>query len=375
MTGAPAMPGVASAVDAAGAGGITTCATYTFIGADGVPTVVDSTWVIPRGNGLPSMTNPGFPPVVSQATITGIPQPPAVGSAAGPVTAVTTAIIIGPDGKPTAVVQTVVIGGPGSGPQGTVTGIPLPVPSVGSAASPVTAVTTAIIIGPDGKPTPVVQTVVIGNPAGEPQGTVTGLPLPPPSGPAIPTGSLNPSLTGLPSLVGYGQGGPTLVPFPAASMSAIVSGGSADAISNVAGEFISGTITGTRTSTFTKVVVPTNGPVVSGGIGGVGGIGGSPPSYDDSLGGRIPAPGSGQLPDSGYGAVPSDITLWPAPSAYGLPPNLPQPGESSSCSTTLKTSTWANVITEETTSYTINFPLTTLVTLPAAKRMFRRQER
>ncbi|KAF7562129.1 hypothetical protein G7046_g2017 [Stylonectria norvegica] len=380
-----ASPGSVPPGNAGGLGGVTTCATYTVIGPDGLPTVIDSTWVNPSPVGVQTAL-PGNPSFVSNhglpsGIVTGVPgqitgapgaQSPGGPPGAGGFTTCTTFTAIGADGHPTIVDATWVIpagnglptatnlGLPSGLPQATVTGGPQPYPPANSDAGPITAVTTAVIIGPDGKPTPVVQTVVIGASsalaatAGAPQGTVAGIPAPPPSGPVVSTGGLSPFPSGYPSLGEYGP------------VNSVASG--ADAASNLGGLITSGTITGTRTSTITAIVDPASNTILPGGAGG------PPPAYNDPWGNGAPGAGIGQNPSGNYGPVPTDATLWPASSAYGP---VPSPASSTPCTTTtLQTSTWINVISEQTTSYTFAYPLTTLatVTVSPAKRFFRRQE-
>lgn len=364
VTGFPSTLGPAGS-GAPGAGvAVTTCTSYTVIGSDGLPTVVDSTWVIPgavdtQGSlpGVPSFVTDAFPPGLPTGIpgqITGSPElpPPGDSGVGGGVTTCVTYTVIGTDGLPTVVDSTWVVptesalptgtsfGFPPGSPQNTITGIPLSFTS-DAAAGQFTVLTTAVVVGPDGQPTPVVQTVVLtsasdlGLPTGAPQGTVSGIPAPPPSGPFISSGDSNPLSTAYPSLSEYG----------AASLSPIVGGSSADA----QGTFVSGTVTGTLTSTMTQIVDSTGGPILSGGTA-------EPPLSSDPLGNGV------HISDVGYGPIPSEITLWPQAS-------------------NLQTSIWTNVIEEPTTTYTIKFPLTTMATItvpagsPAGRRVVRRQDR
>ncbi|KAF4980379.1 hypothetical protein FZEAL_3609 [Fusarium zealandicum] len=335
--------GIPAGVDA------TTCSTYTMIGPDGLPTVVDSTWVIPGAVDTQSGA-PGNPSFVSDSLPSGLPTgiPAQVTASSGlpsengqgDANGITTCIsytLVGTDGLPTVVESTFVI--PTGAEKSTetslglpsITGIPQPGPSDGSQGT-FTTLTTAIIIGPDGQPTPTVQTIVFSDSSalgasGVPQETVSSVPAPSPSGPIFSTGDVTPISSGVPSLNDYGAG------LPNESMSAIVTGSSADSASGS----VSGTVTGTRTWTVTSVIGSTGGPVFSSGAD-------EPmPSYDP-------------VRDA---SAPIEVTLWPL----------------SAPSTTLQTSTWTNVIVEETTSYTINFPLTTLATVTVpGKRLFRRQD-
>ncbi|KAF4472372.1 hypothetical protein FALBO_727 [Fusarium albosuccineum] len=331
---------------------ITTCTSYTIIGTDGLPTVVDSTWVIPGAINTQSAL-PENPPFVTGVLPSGLPtgapgqvtpsQALPSGGNPGGATGITTCIsytVIGTDGAPTVVESTLVIPTVTGLPSGTslglpsISGAPQPVPSDGSAGT-FTSLTTAVIIGPDGQPTSTVQTVILsassalGASGGVPQGTVSGLPSSLPSGPVFTTGDANPFSSGTPSLNDYGAG------LPDESMSGIFAGSSADA----QGDSVTGTVTGTRTWTVTSVVDSMGRPVFSTGMA-------EPlPSYD---------PLGNAASDQA-----SEVTLWPL----------------SAPSTSVQTSTWTNVIAAETTSYTINFPLTTLVTITVpGKRHIRRQE-
>ncbi|KAH7122887.1 hypothetical protein EDB81DRAFT_731477 [Dactylonectria macrodidyma] len=322
--------------------GITTCTSYTAIGADGLPTVIDSTWVIPGAantqgplSGNPSYVSnpspPGFPTGVP-GKITASPELPypGDGSARGVATCASYTII-GADGLPTVVESTWVVPDESALPTATGADFPQITSSTSDAAAgQFTVVTTEIVVGTDGQPTPVVQTVVLTSASdlGVPHGTVSGLPAPPPSGPVISSGDLHPLPTGLPALSDYG----------AASGFPSVVGSSDDAQAT----FISGTVTGTLTYTTTQVVDSTGEPIFSDGA-------------QDPLGTGVP------VPDVGYGPVPSEITLWPQAS-------------------NVQTSIWTNLIEEPTTTYTIKFPLTTMatITVPAGssvgKRVLRRQD-
>ncbi|KAM5341667.1 hypothetical protein ACJ41O_014698 [Fusarium nematophilum] len=361
-TGIPAFPSSGTVGSGIPAGeGITTCTSYTIIGPDGRPTVVDSTWVIPgainTGSALPG--NPSFVSdslpsglptgIPGQATITSsLPSEGNLGDVAG-ITTCTTFTILGTDGLPTIVDSTWVIPTGSDLPTGTnlglpsITGVPEPIPSDGSAGA-FTTLTTAVIIGPDGKPTATVQTVILsassalGVSTSAPQGTISGIPAPAPSGPVLTSGDIDPLSSAIPTLNDYGAG------LPDESLSAIVTGASGNAVD----ASVTGTVTGTRTWTITSVIDPAGSPIFSGGVV-------EPASSYDPLG----TGASDQLPQTAYGPVPSEITLWPL----------------SAPSTSLKTSTWTNVIVEETTSYTINYPLTTLATVTVpGKRLVRRQD-
>ncbi|KAJ4218415.1 hypothetical protein NW759_008308 [Fusarium solani] len=364
---ASGLPGVSSSGSAGSGvvtgGGITTCTSYTMIGPDGLPTVVDSTWVIPGaietqpGNpaltsdtfssGLPSGV-PGSPSFVSDDFPSGLPTgvpgqitaSPGLPSGSNPngqagITTCITYTVLGTDGLPTIIDSTLVI------PTGTeLTGTNPGLPSVTGVAQPdssddsagtFASLTTAIIIGPDGKPTLTVQTVIFGDSSAlgvstsAPQGAISDVSSLPPFGPVVTSVDLGPLVTGSPSIDSYGA------ITSDQSMSGLVADSSADA----QGDSVTGTVTGTLTWTVTSVVDSTGGPVFSSGAS-------DPLAPYNTLG----------------SPAPSEFTLWPLSS----PP------------VTLQTSTWTNVVVEETTSYTLKFPLTTLATITVGKRHIRRQE-
>lgn len=308
-----------------GANAVTTCTSYTVLGPNGVPTVVESTFVVLASSALPAVTNGlPLPPTQASGFPQGTPNLPEGGNFA---TTCITVGVIGPDGFTTPVIQTIVIPTSGLGnalPAQTNLGYPslvpaqtgLPLPQGGLSATPAgsglfTTCITVTTLGPDGMATPVVQTIV---------GLPSGVDLGAPSG----------SLINLPTLTQYGSFGtglPVVLP-----PSAVVSGLAEP----------TGTVTGTRTSTFTV----TNGPD------------GRPASlipYSDEWNNQAPVLESSPLSNNAYGSLPNG------------PSHL---------ATALQTSTWTNVIPEQTTTYTINFPLTTMatVTLPNRRVMRRQQE-
>ncbi|KAF5254086.1 hypothetical protein FOXYS1_14443, partial [Fusarium oxysporum] len=251
--------------------------------------------------------------------------------------------VIGTDGLPTVVDSTFVV------PTGTATTAEGTSLTDGQADSSLgspeafTTITTAVVLGPDGKPTPTEQTIVfsdssaLGISADVPQGTSSGITPPSNSEPILTTGGLGPLSTSIPTLNGYNGG------MPEESMSVILTDASADA----QGTSASSTTTGTFTWTVTSVVDTSNGPMFSDGAEQPPFT--SKPSGDGS---------SDQLPQTAYGPVASENTLWPL----------------SAGTATLQTTTWTNVIEDETTSYTIDYPLTTLATVAVhRKRFFRRQ--
>ncbi|KAF4965488.1 hypothetical protein FSARC_6721 [Fusarium sarcochroum] len=348
-----------------GSEAITACTSYTIIGPNGLPTVVDSTWVIPGSVDTqsalpedPSFVSDSIPsglPTGIPGQVTASPSLPSDGDQ-GNMPGLTTCItytIIGTDGLPTVVDSTFLVSTGTATPTGT--GLTLPsitsdTQAVSSLGSPgtFTTLTTAVILGPDGKPTSTVQTVVFSDSsalavsAGVPEGTVSGITSPAASGPVFTTGDLNSLSTGVPSLNGYDNGNDNGISDE--PMSAIITDGSADA----QGTSATGTTTGTFIWTVTSVINPSDGPVFSSGAA-------QPPATFNPSGDGA----SDQLPQTAYGSVASESTLWPL----------------SAGPTTLQTTTWTNVIKAGTTSYTINYPLTTLATITVpGKSRIRRQE-
>lgn len=367
----------------------TTCTTYTVLGPDGLPTVVDTTWVVPPAfeTGSALATDASGPLSAPAGQITGAPGAPLPGSD-GDITTCSTYTVIGPDGLPSAVETTFVVPAEASRAQATngqlTSGIqaapwsaasagPAP-PSAGGPGSPggdgsagegpLTTCITVMTTGTDGILTPVEQTVVIPPASGAQLPDITdqsalplttaGLPDSAPTGPVIGNGNSGPGDNGDPNISGYGgdasDGDAGTVAPPGGP---VQTGASADPLT--AGEPTM-TVTGTRTSTLTVIADPTGGPVIS----GPSGI----PLSDYGAGGAgEPLPATA-LPDNG-GAGPSESTLFPAGSvAYGGAGSGGVP----------VTSTWSNAIPEGTTTYLLKFPLTTLATLPA-KRALRRDAR
>jgi hypothetical protein len=296
----PGAPGYPQQTGPFGAGASTTCTTFTQLGADGLPTVVDVTWTVPA----PAQTTIGAPSVVS--SVAGLPQ--GTSPSAPEVSAVTTSFTI-------------------------------------------------VNIGPNGLPTPVVKTVVL-TPAPVPTATGAGIPFPLPSGPVIDTAQIQ-----TPSLSAYGpelSGFPTIgVPFPP-NLPSIFSNGLPPLITGP----LSGILTGPGAGTPT----PVSNPFDQSSNLGIPGFpltpGATPPSYGSDLNDGAVRPGPS-------GPLPTDATLWPSVVAYNTP-SAASPALSLPC-TTLKTSTWVNIIPEQTTTYTLNYPFTTLaaVTSPVKLRGFR----
>ncbi|GJN70987.1 hypothetical protein PLIIFM63780_002422 [Purpureocillium lilacinum] len=356
----------------AGQPGITTCLTYTAIGPDGRPTIVESTVVMPASDAVPTTSGLGLPSAVPPQQ-SGLPQGISV-TAGNLITTAVTVDVLGPNGVATPVVETIVLtpstngvsvlptvtslGFPSIAPDQMPTNLPQGIPPF----TPGNAVTTCVtvdIVGPNGVATPVVQTIVLtpiapgsGNPTAGPIANTAGLPLPL-SG-QVP--GLSTAVSGVPPLDAYGSEQPNLqTVFPPSA-----------AVSGVDG-LPTGITPGSGNTVYT-IVTGSNGiPVLSP-------VTGLPlPSYGSSeQAGAVPgnnaapagAPtGASQVPN-GYGWGESQ-----AGAAYG-------PLSFGAAATALQTATWTNVIPEQTTTYTINFPFTTLVTVAVPdKHALKRQVR
>lgn len=356
----------------AGQPGITTCLTYTAIGPDGRPTIVESTVVMPASDAVPTASGLGLPSAVPPQQ-SGLPQGISV-TAGNLITTAVTVDVLGPNGVATPVVETIVLtpstngvsvlptvtslGFPSIAPDQMPTNLPQGIPPF----TPGNAVTTCVtvdIVGPNGVATPLVQTIVLtpiapgsGNPTAGPIANTAGLPLPL-SG-QVP--GLSTAVSGVPPLDAYGSEQPNLqTVFPPSA-----------AVSGIDG-LPTGITPGSGNTVYT-IVTGSNGiPVLSP-------VTGLPlPSYGSSeQAGAVPgnngapagAPtGAGQVPN-GYGWGESQ-----AGAAYG-------PLSFGAAATALQTATWTNIIPEQTTTYTINFPFTTLVTVAVPdKHALKRQVR
>ena len=163
----------------------TTCTTYTVVGTDGLPTIVHSTWAVQTASS-PAVTAAPF-------TDGSLPQGTMQASPGGQdITSCTSFTIIGSDGKPTVIESTLVMpsslvsatGQPQNAPNTAVSGqvTPLPAPLTVEGGSPsqaggVTTCTTFTVIGQMGRLTVVDSTYVIKAPAGTPDsGVITGIP-------------------------------------------------------------------------------------------------------------------------------------------------------------------------------------------------------
>ncbi|RGP71858.1 hypothetical protein FLONG3_6972 [Fusarium longipes] len=349
-------PTVAIGPGGFGSGEITTCTSYTMIGSDGLPTVVDTTWVIPESANTQSEP-PSNPAFVSDSLPSDLPtgiSGPLTSSAGTPsngdqgnmlgVTTCVTYTTLGKNGLPTVVDTTFMIPSAIATPAGTSLIIPTVNGDGQTDALPnptgvYTTTTTAAILGPDGNPTPTVQTIVfsdssaLGVSAGAPQGASSGIPLSDVAGPVFTSGGLNTFPTDTPALNGYDDG------ISDASMSAILTDGSAAA----EGTSMTGTTTGTLTWTVTSITNSPGGPIFSDSAA-------QPPFESETSDNGVHS----GLAQPAYGSVDTESTLWPLPA--------------------VQTSTWTNVIKAETTSYTFNYPLTTLATVNAPMRRFDRRQ-
>lgn len=348
--------------------GLTTCVTYTVIGTNGLPTVLESTVVMPNSDALPTSTGVGLPSIVPEDQVGALPQGISVPAQVGQgYTTCITVDILGPNGVATPVVETVVLTPQSSGLHGaavTTVGFPsivpqglsdLPqgiTPSGTAIASPITTAVTFTVVGPNGAASPVVQTIVI-TPAPQAPTPVVSSPQ------TVPVGGSALS----PGLEAYGsesQIAPTVVSPPVVN-------------SAVAG-LPAGTDVAPKSPALTIVTGPGGIPVLSVISAAPLSVYGNPGSSDNK---GLPA--SGPVPQGslgGYGWQPAASS----PAGYGGFSSLFNP-QAGPVATSLQTSTWVNVIPEPTTTYTLNFPLTTLttVTVPAkvtaAKRLVQNQRR
>ncbi|KAL3961017.1 hypothetical protein ACCO45_006134 [Purpureocillium lilacinum] len=392
-SGIPGSPGPVISGGAGSQPGITTCTTYTVLGADGRPTIVDTTYLVPGPVATPVVSNvgggvvtgaPGQPsgspgsrcpatPVnlgsrhASLPTASGLGLPSAVppqqsglpqgisATAGNLLTTAVTVDVLGPNGVATPVVETIVLtpstngvsvlptvtslGFPSIAPDQMPTNLPQGIPPF----TPGNAVTTCVtvdIVGPNGVATPVVQTIVLtpiapgsGNPTAGPIANTAGLSLPP-SG-QVP--GLSTAASGVPRSMRMVRSSPTcrqsfLPPLPS----------------------LDGHWFQRNSHVVTRHWTPLPSYGNSEQAGAVPGNNGAPVG--------VPT-GAGQVPN-GYGWGESQ-----AGAAYG-------PLSFGAAATALQTATWTNVIPEQTTTYTINFPFTTLVTVAVPdKHALKRQVR
>ncbi|KAK2616587.1 hypothetical protein QQS21_000410 [Conoideocrella luteorostrata] len=346
----------------------TTCVSYTALGADGVPTVMESTIIVSNSNPLPTAASTGLSPMVPQGQTDSLPAGlQATPQADKPYTTCITVDILGPNGVATPVVETIVLTPPVSGQLGTtvpatIIGRPSVAPQAlsdlpqgtvpsGLAANSITTSVTLTILGPNG-PSTVVETIVI---TPRPQALTSGV-----------ENSLSvaeAASTGLSTSPGLQEYGPVSSPVQAISPPAV--------LSSASGVLPAGTDGATKSAVFTIVTGAGGIPVLSIVTDApVSAYGDSAHSDDKGL------PGTGSISQSSpgaYGWLPADAS----PVEYGaLSLSSPQ----QAIPVTIQTSTWVNVIPEPTTTYTMKFALTTLATVivptraSVARRAIRRQD-
>lgn len=305
----------------------TVCSTYTTIGSDGLPTAHETTWTLPTQYGTQSN--------------------------AGAVTT-TCYTTIGADGLQTTIEATVPAASPISSTLGVSVGLPSFVSQPASSVSAAGAVTTQVtvdIVGPNGSTSRVIETIAIAS-----DQTIVDIPTIPavvasaniPTMPLPLLTSLVPAVTTLPQ--GYSD--ISYYGTPVATLSSVAPP------SVISG--IGATLPG--------------GSIVLGGATLPPAMPGSPPAPSaygsDSFSSTVlptanlPPYDSSEL--EGYGSFTEDPGNWASSILYGsLPSNVSDVAATlTSCNTTsLSTGTWTNIIPEQTTTYTIDFPYTTMVTV------------
>lgn len=303
----------------------TVCSTYTTIGSDGLPTAQETTWTLPTQYGTQSN--------------------------AGAVTT-TCYTTIGADGLPTTVDVTIPAPTPTLSTLEVSIGLPSFVSQPESSISAAGAVTTQVtvdVVGPNGSTSRVIETIVI--PSDE---TIVGIPTIPAvvASANIPTMPL-PSLTSLvPAVTTLPQGYSDISDYgtPVATLSAVAP---QSVISGIGATLPGGSVI---------LGGPTLPPTVPG----------SPPAaYGGDGFSSTVLPTANLAPyDSseleGYGSFTEDPGNWASSILYGSLPSTVSDitATPTLCNTTsLSTGTWTNIIPEQTTTYTINFPYTTMVTV------------
>lgn len=390
---------------------------FTAIGPDGSPTIIDTTWIIPvPPTSVMSGLNPLPSGVISSGRIvSGLPsEVVSEATTESPITSVmgtltcTTVTVVGPDMRPTVTELTIIA--PTGAPAATTSNI-VPPPFVAPASMtnlasqpPITStsVVTTItwkVIGADGTVSAIVQTItapsgsiVAGIPSSLPTAVTANIPFP---GATRSSGDV-PFLTPYGSASTSGQG--------PASVVSIVSGVDSipTSVPAPSGAGLPPIITGEPPAYGFDTALPL--PSYETPVGSQKTIGASPIHYDSSssdsdwissiLYGSFPTPtppatplpetpAPGTLlpgtPQPGTPAPTLEPTFEPSPEPTPDPSPNPITSVNPSVVTTLVTSTWTNIIPEETTTYVIKFPLTTLATItiprgPAfRKRLLRRQ--
>ncbi|KAM3448237.1 hypothetical protein MY3296_007976 [Beauveria thailandica] len=400
---------------------------FTAIGPDGSSTIIDTTWIIPvPSTSLMSGLNP-LPSKVfsSEQIVSGLPSNAASeATSQSPIASVmgiptcTTVTVVGPDMRLTVTELTIIA--PTGAP--TATTFTLAPPSFVAPASmtnlvsqsPITSnsISTTMtwkVIGADGTVSPIIQTITV------PSGSI--IPDIPASLPAAVTANFpQPTVTGssgnVPLLTPYGTVSATgEIP---SSVSSVVSGiGSMPTfVSAPPGSEESHPIT-EEPPAYTLATALPNSSYRTTTIGSQDTVRSSPMQYGMSspdsdwissiLYGSFPVPTPPVTPMPG--TPEADPVPTPVPGTPGTDPvPAPAPGNPESAPlptpapvtpettpeplpapatpeavTTLVTSTWTNTITEQTTTYVIKFPLTTMatVTVPRVsafrKRLLRRQ--
>ncbi|KAG5919885.1 hypothetical protein E4U42_006398 [Claviceps africana] len=321
---------------------LSTCVSYTVIGTDGLPTVVESTIAMPNSNTLPTGTITGLPSIVSPNPTNELPQGTQLNPQyAHPIVTGITIDIVGSNGIVTPVVETVVLNPPVSGqisfalPTATV-GLPSVVSQIvsdlpqgvtlsSSAMIPMTTAVTIPVVGPDGVVSSLIQTIVNNFP---PFPAFTSGFLHPFTAAEGPDGSPISSI-----LQAYGPGAspmptqstpPPPPPVVLTSASGLLPAGT-NVVSNAPVLTI---VTGVDGMTSLSVVTV------------------------------LPATAYGNPANSGVGGLPApEHSASAHPNDYAFPQQLPATGVQP------RTSTWVNIIPEPTTTRTMKFPLTTLTTV------------
>ncbi|GAB0134135.1 hypothetical protein EsDP_00002518 [Epichloe bromicola] len=322
---------------------LTTCVSYTVIGTDGLPTVTESTIAMPNSNPFPTGTVIGLPSAVSQNPTSALPQgtqlPPQAGQ---PFVTGITVDIVGPNGIVTPVIETVVLTAPlpvdlsvplptatlglpsmvsqilSDLPQGVTTSLPVEIP--------LTTALTIPVVGSNGLISSLVQTIVNFQPL-----------------PALTSGIFSPFTAAgapgsgssiVPKLQDYGSQvspAPAIPPPPAA-------------LSLVSGILPAGTDVIPKAPVFTVVT----------GLDGMA-------SFSVITGAPVTAYGNpGSSDGKGLPASQSAVSAHPSEYTFPLSSLLSQ---QQGPPTAVQTSTWVNIIPEPTTTHTLKFPLTTLVTV------------
>ncbi|OAQ96905.1 hypothetical protein LLEC1_00573 [Akanthomyces lecanii] len=394
--------------------GLTIHTSFTATGPDSSPTIIDTTWIIPvPPTSVMSGLNPHPSGVISSGrVVSGLPSNAASGATAeSPMTSVmgtptcTTVTVVGPDMRPTVTELTIIA--PTGAPAATASNI-VPPPFVAPASmtnlasqppitsNSVVATVTWKVIGADGTVSAIIQTITA--PSGS---IVAGIPA---SLPTAVTASIP-----LPGATGSSGNVPFLTPYGTASFSGQNSASVVSIISGVdsvptfvpapSGAETSPTITAEPPAYGFDTAFPLPSyetPIGSQKTPGVSPIQDATSSSDSDWVSSIlygsfptPTPPATPLPETPVPGSPLPGSPVPGTPEPGTPAFTPEPTSEPSPNpltpvnpgevTTLVTSTWTNIIPEQTTTYVIKFPLTTLATItvprgPAFRnRLLRRQ--